>query len=139
MTDITNILSRMDSGDPRAAEQLLPLVYDELGKPAAARMAQEAPGQMQQGKTLVYEADVGLVDNYNPPLWDSRGHFFAAEWNGSRCRRPISNRMVLGNADCSLSTMRSRYWLTRIRAKRSTSSRNSSAPSRPQPASPSML
>src|SRR5205807_4824627 len=65
-------------GDPHAAEQLLPLVYDELRKLAAQRMAQEAPGQTLQATALVHEAYVRLVDVEEAQQWDSRGHFFAA-------------------------------------------------------------
>lgn len=78
MTDITTILSRIDSGDPVAAEQLLPLVYDELRKLAAARMAKEKPGQTLEATALVHEAYLRLVSEGEQPGWDSRGHFFAA-------------------------------------------------------------
>ncbi|MBI3462634.1 MAG: sigma-70 family RNA polymerase sigma factor [Planctomycetes bacterium] len=78
MADVTRILSQIESGDPQAAEQLLPLVYDELKKLAAQRMAQEKPGQTLQATALVHEAYVRLVDVKAPQQWDSRGHFFAA-------------------------------------------------------------
>ncbi len=78
MTGVTEILASMECGDPRAAEQLLPLVYDELRKLAAARMAQEAPGQTLQATALVHEAYLRLVDGELAQRWDSRGHFFAA-------------------------------------------------------------
>jgi RNA polymerase sigma factor (TIGR02999 family) len=78
MTDVTTILSRIDSGDPSAAEELLPLVYDELRKLAAARMANEKPGQTLQATALVHEVYVRLVDQEGEQQWDSRGHFFAA-------------------------------------------------------------
>jgi RNA polymerase sigma factor (TIGR02999 family) len=78
MNDVTQILSRIESGDPSAAEQLLPLVYDELRKLAAARLAQEKPGQTLQATALVHEAYLRLVDTDNTQLWDSRRHFFAA-------------------------------------------------------------
>jgi RNA polymerase sigma factor (TIGR02999 family) len=78
MSDVTRILEQIDTGDPRAAEQLLPLVYDELRKLAAARMAQEAPGQTLQATALVHEAYLRLVDTAHPQPWNSRGHFFAA-------------------------------------------------------------
>jgi RNA polymerase sigma factor (TIGR02999 family) len=79
MSDVTRILSQIESGDPRAAEQLLPLVYDELRKLAAARLAQENPGQTLQATALVHEAYLRLVgDDGQEQLWNSRGHFFAA-------------------------------------------------------------
>ena len=78
MSDVTRILSQIESGDPSAAEQLLPLVYDELRKLAAARMAQEAPGQTLQATALVHDAYIRLVDVEQAQHWDSRGHFFAA-------------------------------------------------------------
>jgi RNA polymerase sigma factor (TIGR02999 family) len=78
MTDVTRILSAIEQGDPSAAEQLLPLVYDELRKLAAAKMAQEVPGQTLQATALVHEAYMRLVDVEKAQHWDSRGHFFAA-------------------------------------------------------------
>lgn len=78
MHDVTQILNQIESGDPSAAEQLLPLVYDELRKLAAARMANENPGQTLQATALVHEAYLRLVDGENSRKWDSRGHFFAA-------------------------------------------------------------
>jgi len=78
MPDVTRILSAIEQGDPHAAEQLLPLVYDELRKLAAERIAQEKPGQTLQGTALVHEAYIRLVDVDNASHWDSRGHFFAA-------------------------------------------------------------
>lgn len=78
MTDVTQILSRIESGDPSAAEQLLPLVYDELRKLAAAKMAREKPGQTLQATGLVHEVYLRLVDVEKAQHWDSRGHFFAA-------------------------------------------------------------
>jgi RNA polymerase sigma factor (TIGR02999 family) len=78
MNDVTRILSAMDQGDPQAAEQLLPLVYDELRKLAAARMAREAPGQTLQATALVHEAYLRLLDGNPAQPWNSRGHFFAA-------------------------------------------------------------
>jgi RNA polymerase sigma factor (TIGR02999 family) len=75
---LTRILSAVERGDPHAAEQLLPLVYDELRKLAAQRMAQEAPGLTLQATALVHEAYVRLVDVENSQHWDGRGHFFAA-------------------------------------------------------------
>jgi RNA polymerase sigma factor (TIGR02999 family) len=78
MSDVTRILSRIDSGDPAAAEQLLPLVYDELRKLAAAKLVHERPGQTLQATALVHDAYVRLVDVTTAQRWDSRGHFFAA-------------------------------------------------------------
>ncbi len=78
MSDVTHILSAIEQGDPHAAEQLLPLVYDELRKLAAHKMAQEAPGQTLQATGLVHEAYLRLVDVEQAQHWNSRGHFFAA-------------------------------------------------------------
>ena len=78
MSQVSRILSQIDSGDPTAAEQLLPLVYAELRKLAAARLAQEQPGQTLQATALVHEAYLRLVDNSQTQAWHSRGHFFAA-------------------------------------------------------------
>lgn len=78
MSDVTHILSQIESGDPAAAEQLLPLVYDELRKLAAARLAQELPGQTLQSTALVHEAYLRLLGNDGSARWDSRAHFFAA-------------------------------------------------------------
>ena len=78
MTDVTQILSQIESGDPSAAEQLLPLVYDELRKLAAMKLAQEKPGQTLQATALVHEAYLRIVDDEKARHWDSRGHFFAA-------------------------------------------------------------
>src|SRR4029453_6984247 len=78
MGDVTRILSSIEQGDPHAAEQLLPLVYDELRKLAAARMAAESPDQTLQATALVHEAYIRLVDVDQAGSWGSRGHFFAA-------------------------------------------------------------
>jgi RNA polymerase sigma factor (TIGR02999 family) len=78
MSDVTQILSAIEQGDRHAAEQLLPLVYDELRKLAARSMGQEKPGQTLQATGLVHEAYLRLVDVDKPPQWDSRRHFFAA-------------------------------------------------------------
>jgi RNA polymerase sigma factor (TIGR02999 family) len=78
MSEVTRILSAIEEGDPHAADQLLPLVYDELRKVAAAKLAQEKPGQTLQATALVHEAYVRLVDVDKAQHWDSRGHFFAA-------------------------------------------------------------
>src|SRR5207302_5687844 len=78
MSEVTRILSAIEQGDPRAAERLLPLVYDELRKLAAEKMAQEKPGQTLQPTALVHEAYVRLVDANKVQQWNSRGHFLAA-------------------------------------------------------------
>ncbi|MHB0960865.1 MAG: ECF-type sigma factor [Pirellulaceae bacterium] len=78
MSDITHILSRIESGDPLAAGQLLPLVYDELRRLAAAKLAHEKPGQTLQATALVHEAYLRLVDQTAPQQWDNQRHFFAA-------------------------------------------------------------
>jgi RNA polymerase sigma factor (TIGR02999 family) len=84
MSDVTRILEQIQQGDPAAANQLLPLVYDELRKLAAQKLAQEKPGQTLQATALVHEAYLRLVGNQAPdtkhptPDWNSRGHFFAA-------------------------------------------------------------
>src|SRR5262245_61361570 len=78
MSDVTRILSQIESGDPSAAAQLLPLVYDELRKLAAQKLCQEKPGQTLQATALVHDAYVRLVDVTKAQHWNSRGHFFAA-------------------------------------------------------------
>jgi RNA polymerase sigma factor (TIGR02999 family) len=78
MSDVTRILSMIESGDQQATEELLPLVYDELRKLAAARMASEQPDHTLQATALVHEAYVRLVDTDKAQHWDSRGHFFSA-------------------------------------------------------------
>jgi RNA polymerase sigma factor (TIGR02999 family) len=78
MNEVTHILSCMERGEPRAAEELLPLVYEELRKLAAQRLALEKPGQTLQATALVHEAYVRLVDTEAIQRWESRGHFFAA-------------------------------------------------------------
>src|SRR6516165_6734489 len=78
MSEVTRILSAIEAGDPKAAGELLPLVYGELRKLAAARMAQESPGQTLQPTDLVHEAYLRLVGGGQPDGWGGRGHFFAA-------------------------------------------------------------
>jgi RNA polymerase sigma factor (TIGR02999 family) len=97
MRDVTQILSQIEVGDPSAAEQLLPLVYEELRKLASAKLVQEKPGQTLQATSLVHEAYLRLVDVEKVQHWQSRGHFFAAaaeamrrilvEQARKRCRR----------------------------------------------------
>ena len=76
MSDVTRILSQIESGDPSSAEQLLPLVYEELRKLVAAKLAQEKPGQTLQATALVHDAYIRLVDVEKAQHWNSRGHFF---------------------------------------------------------------
>jgi RNA polymerase sigma factor (TIGR02999 family) len=78
MSEVTRILSAIEQGDPSAAGELLPLVYDELRKLAAQKLAREAPGQTIEATALVHEAYLRLVDDEPAQHWDSRGHFFAA-------------------------------------------------------------
>lgn len=78
MHEVTRILCAIEQGDPQAAERLLPLVYDELRRLAAEKMAQEKPGQTLEATALVHEAYIRLVDVQKAQHWDSRGHFFAA-------------------------------------------------------------
>jgi len=78
MSEVTNILAAAEQGNPNAAELLLPLVYDELRRLAAAKLAQETPGQTLQPTALVHEAYLRLVDVEKARHWNSRGHFFAA-------------------------------------------------------------
>jgi RNA polymerase sigma factor (TIGR02999 family) len=85
MNDITRILSAVDQGDPQAAEQLLPLVYEELRTLAARRLAEEKPGQTLQATALVHEAYVRLVGSGQSQEWNGRGHFFAAAGAAMRC------------------------------------------------------
>ena len=90
MTDVTQILLAIEQGDPRAGEQLLPLVYDELRKLAAERLGQEKPGQTLEATALVHEAYLRLVGTGEDRQWDSRGHFFAAA--AEAMRRILINR-----------------------------------------------
>lgn len=78
MSDVTQIISAIEAGDPKAAAELLPLVYDELRKLAVARLANEKPGQTLQATALVHEAYLRLVGAAEPQSWNGRGHFFAA-------------------------------------------------------------
>jgi RNA polymerase sigma factor (TIGR02999 family) len=91
MSDVTRILSAIEQGDPHAAEDLLPLVYDELRRLAAQKMAQETPGQTLQATGLVHEAYLRLVDVEKAQHWNSRGHFFAAAAEAMR-------RILIDNA-----------------------------------------
>jgi RNA polymerase sigma factor (TIGR02999 family) len=78
VTEVTKILAAIEQGDPCAADNLLPLIYDELRRLAAQKLAQEKPGQTLQATALVHEAYVRLVDTEKEQHWGSRGHFFAA-------------------------------------------------------------
>ena len=99
MSDVTRILSEIQSGDLSAAEQLLPLVYDELRKLAAHKLAQENPGQTLQATALVHEAYLRLVDIDGAPYWNSRGHFFGAAAEAMR-------RILVDNARQKLAAKR---------------------------------
>src|SRR6185295_19320399 len=78
VSDVTQLLNAIDAGDPKAADQLLPLVYEELRKLATHKMAQEKPGHTLQATALVHEAWLRLVDKSEQLVWNSRGHFFGA-------------------------------------------------------------
>jgi RNA polymerase sigma factor (TIGR02999 family) len=103
MTEVTCILSAIESGDSKAAEQLLPLVYDELRRLAAQRLAHETPGQTLDATALVHEAYLRLVDVDQAQRWNSRGHFFAAAAEAMRrilidqARRKQSQKRGGGN------------------------------------------
>jgi RNA polymerase sigma factor (TIGR02999 family) len=90
MPDVTQILSRIEAGDPSATDELLPLVYEELRQLAAQRLAQEKPGQTLQATALVHEVYLRLVDGQNAQHWNSRGHFFGAA--AEAMRRILVNR-----------------------------------------------
>jgi RNA polymerase sigma factor (TIGR02999 family) len=91
MSDVTRILSQFDAGDPKVAEQLLPLVYEELRKLAAAKLTHEKPGQTLQATALVHEAYLRLLgSDEQEKSWDNRGHFFAAA--AESMRRILINR-----------------------------------------------
>src|SRR5438874_1635387 len=117
MSDVTRILNAIEQGDPHAAGQLLPLVYEELRRLAARRLAREAPGQTLDATALVHEAYLRLVDPGEARGWDSRGHFFAAaaeamrrilvdaargkralKRGGGRARRPLAEAEVVAPA-----------------------------------------
>jgi RNA polymerase sigma factor (TIGR02999 family) len=91
MSEVTRILDQIQQGDPAAAEQLLPLVYEELRKLAAEKMVHERPGQTLEATALVHEAYLRLVGHGAGPHWNSRGHFFAAAAEAMR-------RILVGNA-----------------------------------------
>src|SRR5437762_12819017 len=91
MSEVTRILSAIEQGDPSAAAQLLPLIYDELRQLAAQKLTQEKPGQTLQATALVHEAYLRLVDVDKVQHWNSRGHFFAAAAEAMR-------RILIDNA-----------------------------------------
>jgi RNA polymerase sigma factor (TIGR02999 family) len=93
MSEVTRILSAIEQGDPSAAGELLPLVYDELRRLAAQKLAHEKPGQTLQATALVHEAYLRLVDVERAQHWNSRGHFFAAAAEAMR-------RLLVENARC---------------------------------------
>ena len=102
MNDVTHILSAIEQGDPHAANQLLPLVYDELRKLAARKMARESPGQTLEATALVHEAYLRLVDTEKIQQWNSRGHFFAAAAEAMRrilVERARHKRSLKGGGD----------------------------------------
>ena len=91
MSEVTRILSAIEQGDPHAAAQLLPLIYEDLRQLAAQKLAQEKPGQTLQATALVHEAYLRLVDVDRAQHWDSRRHFFAAA--AEAMRRILLNRV----------------------------------------------
>src|SRR5207248_2752205 len=109
MSEVTRVLSAIEEGDPHAAEQLLPLVYQELRQLAAQRLAQEKPGQTLEATALVHEAYLRLVDTDKAHQWNSRGHFFAAAAEAmrriliERARRKRSQRQGGARPRCELS------------------------------------
>ena len=113
MSDITRILSQIESGDPSAAEQLLPLVYEELRQLAAAKLAHEKPGQTLQATALVHDAFIRLVDVEKAPQWESRGHFFAAAAEAMRrilvevAHKKVGKQEVIGLVSTLLRSSRS--------------------------------
>ena len=119
MSDVTRILSQIEQGDPQAAEKLLPLVYDELRKLAAAKLAQEKPGQTLQATALVHDAYVRLVDVEQAQHWDSRGHFFRGRGGGDAADSdrsgPTKGKPGVG-AECSGTMSRMAEIVSRSRA-----------------------
>jgi RNA polymerase sigma factor (TIGR02999 family) len=115
MSDVTRILSAIEQGDPHAAEQLLPLLYDELRQLAAQRLAQEKPGQTLQATALVHEAYIRLVDVEKDQHWNSRGHFFAAAAEAmrrilvERARRKTRHKHGGGKQKLSLQGVKQSY------------------------------
>ena len=115
MSDVTQILRRIEQGDAAAADHLLPLVYDELRKLAVLKMAQESPGQTLQATALVHEAYLRLVDVDSPQKWDGRGHFFAAAAESMRrilveSARRRKRTKCGGDCLCKSSAVKVRWW-----------------------------
>ena len=105
MSDVTRILSAIERGDPQAANELLPLVYDELRKLAAQRLTHEKPGQTLQATALVHEAYIRLVDDAKSQHWNSRGHFFAAAAEAMR-RILVESRARTNNDSSEVASAR---------------------------------
>jgi RNA polymerase sigma factor (TIGR02999 family) len=103
MSDVTQILERIEAGDPSSAEKLLPLIYDELRKLAGQKLSHEKPGQTLSGTALVHEAYLRLVDVKQAQAWNSRGHFFAAAAEAMR-------RILVDNAYRKKALKRGRDW-----------------------------
>jgi RNA polymerase sigma factor (TIGR02999 family) len=116
MSDVTHILRALEQGDPQAAAQLLPLVYDELRRLAAQRLAREAPGQTLDATALVHEAYLRLVDGPEAQQFNSRGHFFAAAAEAMRrilvesARRKKAEKHGGGRARLDLADVEPVYW-----------------------------
>ncbi len=138
MSDVTRILSQIESGDPSAAEQLLPLVYDELRKLAAAKLAQEKPGQTLQATALVHDAYIRLVDVEKAQHWNSRGHFFGAAAEAMRrilvesARRKLADKRGAGSR-WEAEGRRSAMELSQVQGHPQARSRNPRAFRRPPP------
>src|SRR5262249_21209603 len=104
LSDVTRILSAIEQGDAHAAQELLPLVYEELRRLAAQKLAREKPGQTLEATALVHEAYLRLVDTAKPLRWDSRGHFFAAAAEAMR-------RILVDNARRHHAQKRGGVWM----------------------------
>jgi RNA polymerase sigma factor (TIGR02999 family) len=118
MSEVTRILSAIELGNPHAADQLLPLVYDELRKLAAQKMAQEAPGQTLQPTALVHEAYLRLVGGDRAMHWDNRGHFFAAAAEAMRrilVERARSKRRVKRGRSARQQELQEQFLITEDR------------------------
>src|SRR5262245_65197635 len=102
MNDVTRILLDIEQGDAKAAEQLLPLIYEELRKLAAQKLAHEKAGQTLQATALVHEAYLRLVGGEQPQDWDGRGHFFAAAAEAMRSEEHTSELQSLRHLVCRL-------------------------------------
>ena len=109
MTEVTQILGAIETGEPQAADRLLPLVYDELRKLAAARLAHEKPGQTLDATALVHEAYLRLARpaDREPLHWDGRGHFFAAAANRGASGRANASPTRIPHSENDLEKVRS--------------------------------